>query len=614
MSKKRRREQPLIDTQLIEIYEDLANVDEKVRFKAAHTLLSKIISADAASGEQQNEVLRRLIRGLCSGRKAARLGFSIALTESLAELYGPDAKSLPGLQTIRELIETLKTQTHVQGNVSGQEERDHQFGRLFGTEAIIKSGILFHSVVSTDIWSLTLDIIYDLARKKPWLREESGFILFNAIATLQDRDSYFAQSIIDKLQANGLARTPEGVAIWIAIKSNCPHVEFPHGIWHHEDPFNRKELSKLAGILNETVESDVAQNETQTKVQQKGTWTNKLHFAWEVALAYMLATPVPALQKKPKSSKRIAVADFWLVCVDNTLFAQSSSLELQSLLSQSSISSLNQVFPVSARKILEDANLKIGATSSSPSVAKYFNSIKLLYSLTLLQVYNNDADALNMLEELNNCFEGLNGSKEFDKGSAALAEILLSFASKPSQLFRRLTQQVFTACASEMAEYGLQSMIRVLETKENLSGQAEIFDQDEEMEDASLASDVEEVDTADAGSTSSSAKSSSEDNGADHTSDSADDSDGPDEELTAFDAKLAQALGTRPGNADLNAEDTSSSDEDMDDEEMEALDEHLENVFKERKKATSKKTEKKDAKATVVNFKCRKDHKSFGIY
>lgn len=120
MSRKRRREQLPIDTDLVEIYEDLANVDEKIRFKAAHTLLSKCISTDSASGEQLNEILRRLIRGLCSGRKAARLGFSVALTESLTALYGPKAKNVPGLQSIDELIATLKSQTHVGNNVSGQ--------------------------------------------------------------------------------------------------------------------------------------------------------------------------------------------------------------------------------------------------------------------------------------------------------------------------------------------------------------------------------------------------------------------------------------------------------------------------------------------------------------
>ena len=133
-----------------------------------------------------------------------------------------------------------------------------------------------------------------------------------------------------------------------------------------------------------------------------------------------------------------------------------------------------------------------------------------------------------------------------------------------------------------------------------------MFEQDDDEEAASEASDVEEVDMADAGSSSSPVEDSSDEEDSNGSSDSSeDDANGDDDELAAFDAKLAQALGTRPGNKDLDAEDSSSSDEDMDDEQMAALDEHLEKVFQERKKATNKKTEKKDAKETIVNFKCR---------
>ena len=83
------------------------------------------------------------------------------------------------------------------------------------------------------------------------------------------------------------------------------------------------------------------------------------------------------------------------------------------------------------------------------------------------------------------------------------------------------------------------------------------------------------------------------------------DSDDDDDELAALNAKLAHVVGTRPGNEDVNEEDTSSSDEGMTDEQMFELDASLENIFQERKKVTSKRSEKKDAKENIVNFKCR---------
>ena len=120
MSKKRRREQPAVDTHLVEIYEDLANVDESIRLKAAQALLTNFVANGKSTGEQLNEIVRRLFRGLCSGRKAARLGFSVVLTELLTQLLGPSGKSAAGIQNISELIETLKEQSQVSSNVSGQ--------------------------------------------------------------------------------------------------------------------------------------------------------------------------------------------------------------------------------------------------------------------------------------------------------------------------------------------------------------------------------------------------------------------------------------------------------------------------------------------------------------
>ena len=121
MTKKRKREQPSCDTQLVGVYEDLANENEEVRLKAAHNLLSRCSPESSPTGEEVLKILKRLIRGLCSGRKAARLGFSVALTELLIELLGPTRTDVPNLDlSISELIGLLKDQTHIGGNVSGQ--------------------------------------------------------------------------------------------------------------------------------------------------------------------------------------------------------------------------------------------------------------------------------------------------------------------------------------------------------------------------------------------------------------------------------------------------------------------------------------------------------------
>jgi DNA polymerase phi len=93
-------------------------------------------------------------------------------------------------------------------------------------------------------------------------------------------------------------------------------------------------------------------------------------------------------------------------------------------------------------------------------------AFKLLYSMTILQVYNGDADAVSMLDELDFCYTKFLGEKkskddEASDASDALVEILLSFASKQSQLFRRMSEQVFGAFADKVTENGLESLVSV---------------------------------------------------------------------------------------------------------------------------------------------------------
>ena len=256
---------------------------------------------------------------------------------------------------------------------------------------------------------------------------------------------------------------------------------------------------------------------------------------------------------------------------------------------------------------------------------------KLLFSLTLLEVYNGDADAMSMLDELEQCYNDINqipGSKDIQDGhhrsSETLVEIILSFIAKPSRLFRRMAQQVFTASAPSLTEYGMHSMLKILDTRETLNGQAKIFDDREadavdsivsSNEDVEMLDDMAEDDDAESSASSAISNDSS---GEDEKDDGNGDRD--DAELEAFDAKLAQALGTRllrvNSSSQANehhhpADETSSesSDSDMTDSQMQAIDEHLSAVFRERKAAASaaksKKAEKRDAKDTIVNFKIR---------
>ncbi len=98
-----------------------------------------------------------------------------------------------------------------------------------------------------------------------------------------------------------------------------------------------------------------------------------------------------------------------------------------------------------------------------PDKKQVLRAFKLLYSLTIIQVYNGDADAVNVLDELKDCYNSLvkHRRKREQRGSEVLVEILLSFVARPSMMFRRLAQQVFSACVSNVNRLGLQAMIKV---------------------------------------------------------------------------------------------------------------------------------------------------------
>ena len=118
------------------------------------------------------------------------------------------------------------------------------------------------------------------------------------------------------------------------------------------------------------------------------------------------------------------------------------------------------------RGVLENAWLTLGKLHTQSShrpyeEARFLRALELLYSLTILQVHNEEADAVGILVELNHNFKHLLQKNKHPGDFATLIEILLSFMAKPSQLFRHLTQQVFKAFASELDDAALQSMINV---------------------------------------------------------------------------------------------------------------------------------------------------------
>ena len=87
-----------------------------------------------------------------------------------------------------------------------------------------------------------------------------------------------------------------------------------------------------------------------------------------------------------------------------------------------------------------------------------------LFSMVIIQACSGESDAVSILEELQDCYQGIYNSDSTEtptSDSSAFVEIILSLVSKPSALFRRLAQQAFKTFAASIDQDGIESMCRV---------------------------------------------------------------------------------------------------------------------------------------------------------
>lgn len=123
------------------------------------------------------------------------------------------------------------------------------------------------------------------------------------------------EAALERLCSNDLARTPEGVSIWLAAKDTFPNASFPGKVWKHDDPLDSKERSQLAKVMKESSARESDDREEGNNAKSSGVWNSKLHFAWEAILTRFNDTPKKEKSKSKES--RLSFADFWVDLVDS---------------------------------------------------------------------------------------------------------------------------------------------------------------------------------------------------------------------------------------------------------------------------------------------------------
>jgi DNA polymerase phi len=172
----------------------------------------------------------------------------------------------------------------------------------------VKSSILFSSVQTVGQWEKLLGIICGIASKKPWLREQCGWLLCSCVKTLT-KD--FNSSLITTLVRHKLLRTPEGVAIWLNQEDANLRLQ-SSTLWKHGSPLSRKGASTLANIMKDA-KPQQADSDASMDSQGKAMWSPQLHFAWDVVLR--------ELYNEIKDD-RLSFQDFWLQVVDRKSLAE----------------------------------------------------------------------------------------------------------------------------------------------------------------------------------------------------------------------------------------------------------------------------------------------------
>ncbi|KAJ6546537.1 DNA polymerase phi-domain-containing protein [Mycena vulgaris] len=284
---------------------------------------------DILNAQDVSYSIRRLIRGLASPRESSRLGFAVALTELLSRL---------DTVTCSQILALVIDATKSQGSMTGQEERDVIFARLFGLTAIIQSGLIVRtkplpfsassetSASSVVSFQEAVSNLLALGEKKSWLRESAWWTLGLAIDALTASEVSWKENAfdvtVDCIFGENSAWSPEKVAITLKLQNIHPDRDWRKFLcpaFKNPDLLGNANLLTLGRILKETATE--ADTENGVPKSAAGSWKPQLHFVWGIILDQLLPGPNSVVFTKG------SFQEFFRVVVDESLFSATSSQE-----------------------------------------------------------------------------------------------------------------------------------------------------------------------------------------------------------------------------------------------------------------------------------------------
>ncbi|KAL1748073.1 DNA polymerase phi-domain-containing protein [Schizophyllum fasciatum] len=280
---------------------------------------------DALNAQDVSYSIRRLIRGLASPRESSRLGFAVALTELLSRI---------DTVTCSQITALINDSSKPQGSISGQEERDLLFARLFGFTSVIQSGLLTRtkplpssasaSVVSSlESYQEVLSGLFALGEAKAWLRESAWWTIGLAIDALHASEVQWKDAArdwtVEQIFKEREDWSPEKVAISLKLQRLYPSLPWKKLLapaFKNPDLLSNANLPVIARIIKDTRDDE---DEDEVPKSQSGNWKPQLHFVWDFMLAELLPSEGTA------STSLGSFQEFFRVVVDDSLFSATAS-------------------------------------------------------------------------------------------------------------------------------------------------------------------------------------------------------------------------------------------------------------------------------------------------
>ncbi|XP_076452563.1 myb-binding protein 1A-like protein [Babylonia areolata] len=245
-----------IDKVILDLFWTLAEGNDAARVNAAERLCQRLLESkpedpDAASS-QQNYCLQRLIRGLSSTRKFARVGYSVALTKLLRALKCIKVKAV---------LEAISEELKVSGHDPKSEVGNKLMGRVFAYGALVQS----ERKLKADHLDAMVGELLSVGEKRSYIRPLCTQTLLDLVdkATPQQ----LAESLWPHLRAEQEKGwegcTPDRFLLLLACRhkdKTLVNKEFLQTYWGAAKIVGKKNFESLLHLLRRSVEAPQLQS------------------------------------------------------------------------------------------------------------------------------------------------------------------------------------------------------------------------------------------------------------------------------------------------------------------------------------------------------------------